>query len=118
MEQMLWQGLQCSWMMSRQSVPSLYTCSTRCRVKQGEDEATGPQARRLSAKAAVLGSREPVTIDDWQDLATAFATATHVRMEYLAGEAHSGWLVGVMLAKCDAQLKHSALPSSLHGPQD
>ena len=27
MEQMLWQGLQWSWMMSRHSVPSLYTCT-------------------------------------------------------------------------------------------
>jgi len=31
MEQMLWQGLQWSWMMSRHSVPSLYTCKERFR---------------------------------------------------------------------------------------
>ena len=41
MEQMLWQGLQWSWMMSRHSVPSLYTCTGTRQGRAGQGIGTG-----------------------------------------------------------------------------
>lgn len=59
MLQMLWQGDQCSWMMSKHSVPSLYTCGTARQAGKQQPRAQGRRQSRTGSGGAGQASRQP-----------------------------------------------------------